>query len=263
VMYHNDYYANFGDMSVEEYVDFFLSTGQLERFDQIVDMIPQDVESVLDVGAGFGHLLETAWRKRGIKGVGIEITDSKIEYARRHGIDMRKGEASALPFPDKNFDLVVSCEVIEHLPYGSYEKALSEFERVSKRYILIEVPFDEKRRFVKCPYCGATSHPCHHMRSFRDDNMVKLFPNSRLIGTKKIGERSELYFEGFLSKFPIRSWPPFMVCPSCGYRLHQVPRDAIYQNRTSQRVRNYLKKILRSILGRKVPLSILGLYSVD
>jgi len=23
VMYHNDYYANFGDMSVEEYVDFF------------------------------------------------------------------------------------------------------------------------------------------------------------------------------------------------------------------------------------------------
>jgi 2-polyprenyl-3-methyl-5-hydroxy-6-metoxy-1,4-benzoquinol methylase len=83
-MYHNDYYANFGDMSVEEYVDFFLSTGQLERFDQIVDMIPQDVESVLDVGAGFGHLLETAWRKRGIKGVGIEITDSKIEYAKRH-----------------------------------------------------------------------------------------------------------------------------------------------------------------------------------
>lgn len=41
-----------------------------------------------------------------------------------------QGDAHALPFPDNSFDLLISCETIEHLP--SPLKALREFHRVTR-----------------------------------------------------------------------------------------------------------------------------------
>ncbi|MDW8146121.1 MAG: class I SAM-dependent methyltransferase [Roseiflexaceae bacterium] len=258
-MYHEEYYANFGNMSVEEYVQTcFLTAEQIDRFIQIVDMIPDDVESILDVGAGLGHLLEYVEKRKGIKGLGIEITDAKIEYARERGIDLRKGDASDLQFPDKSFDIVVSCEVIEHLPYGVYEKALKEIARVSRKYVLIEVPFDEKRRFVRCPYCGATSHPSYHMRSYNERTMESLFPSARLIEMKKIGRMREPVFADLLSYIPQRSWPPLLVCPSCGYRNQNPSKD------TKKEVKSlFILRLLRSfpIFYRTKPSSIVCLYS--
>lgn len=261
-MYHEEYYANFGNMSVEEYVKTcFLTTEQIDRFIQIVDMIPQDVETVLDVGAGLGHLLEYLEKRRGIKGIGIEITDAKIDYARQRGIDLRKGDASNLQFPDKSFDIVVSCEVIEHLPYGVYENSLREIMRVSRKYILIEVPFDEKRRFVKCPYCGATSHPSYHMRSYNERTVKDLFPGAQLLEMKKIGRTREFIFASLLTCLPQRSWPPFLVCPSCGYRKSDV--EDIVLGKKQVRLAEILKRNAFLILSRIKASSILCLYSLS
>jgi SAM-dependent methyltransferase len=41
-----------------------------------------------------------------------------------------QGDAHALPFPDNCFDILVSCETIEHLP--SPEEGVREFDRVTR-----------------------------------------------------------------------------------------------------------------------------------
>jgi SAM-dependent methyltransferase len=265
-MYHDEYYANFGGMTVEEYVrTYFYTPQQEDRFNQIVDMIPRDVRSILDVGAGFGHLLEKVEKVLGLKGVGIEITEEKVDYARKRGVDLRKGDISKLQFNDESFDIVISCEVIEHLPYMVYEKGIQEIMRVSRKYILVEVPFNEKRIFIRCPYCGATFHPNFHMRSFNESSMKELFPKTFLIDMKKIGNAREFLFADVLSCVPRRSWPPFSVCPSCGYRKRDVSRESTKEDKEKNRSslfssKNILKSLLRPLFFRKKPSSIVCLY---
>jgi ubiquinone/menaquinone biosynthesis C-methylase UbiE len=46
------------------------------------------------------------------------------------GVELKKGSATKIPYPDNYFDLVVSSEVIEHVP--NTKKALKEMIRVTK-----------------------------------------------------------------------------------------------------------------------------------
>lgn len=261
-----DYYANFGNLSVEEYVDKYLRSSyqQMYRIRRTVDFFPTDISSVLDVGAGFGILLETLESRRGIRGVGIEITDEKIEYARKRGIDMRKGDASKLDFPDKSFDLVVSCEVLEHLPFGVFEASLSEFIRVSRKYVVISVPFEENRVFIRCPYCGSSINPDYHLRDFNIRTMTNLFPNARLTKTMTIGQIKTIPFHKWLNRHKSITWPPFLVCPCCGYRETNPDTKAIRNERDFEsKIKKNFKNKLKEILGVSKPIWILGLYSAE
>jgi SAM-dependent methyltransferase len=51
------------------------------------------------------------------------------------------GNALALPFPDSSFDMVVSLDVLEHIPPESRLKFLGELSRVSSRWVLLGAPF--------------------------------------------------------------------------------------------------------------------------
>ena len=51
-----------------------------------------------------------------------------------------EGDLTALPFADDAFDLVVSTEVLEHLPEP--EKALRELGRVSGGHLFLTVPHE-------------------------------------------------------------------------------------------------------------------------
>ena len=45
-----------------------------------------------------------------------------------------------IPIPKHTFDTVTCCQVLEHLPYNCFEKALREIARVSKKNIIISLP---------------------------------------------------------------------------------------------------------------------------
>ena len=50
----------------------------------------------------------------------------------------------SLPFGDKAFDLVVSCDTLEHIVPGDRLAFLSELLRVADRYVLLVAPFDSE-----------------------------------------------------------------------------------------------------------------------
>jgi len=130
--------------------------------------------SVLDVGCGDGymcHVLASA----GIQNVvGLDSANSRLRYAKATFPDGRflQGDVFQLPFQDNSFDLVTAVEVLEHLerPRG----ALAELKRVSRRYVLLTVPFNERLQTVFCPYCLRGFHDKGHLQSFDKTRMHSL-----------------------------------------------------------------------------------------
>jgi len=97
--------------------------------------------SVLEVGCGEGHLaryLGDGWTSGRI--VAFDISAAVIRQAARlgGGPHFFVGSSYALPFPDKSFDMVIMCEVMEHL--ATPETALAEIARVARRRCLVSVP---------------------------------------------------------------------------------------------------------------------------
>lgn len=87
---------------------------------------------ILEVGKGNGTVSDY------LKKLGYNLASVDIDPALKPEIvaDVRK-----LPLKDSQYDLVMACEVLEHLPFEDFEKALEELKRVSKRYILISLPY--------------------------------------------------------------------------------------------------------------------------
>jgi len=50
------------------------------------------------------------------------------------------GSVLKLPFVSESFDVVVCCEVLEHLPYSEFSKALKEIHRVSRKHVVLSLP---------------------------------------------------------------------------------------------------------------------------
>jgi len=92
-------------------------------------------DRVLDVGCGTGHLTFAVARRSGSGELrGVDVAQPYIEHARRHNQDARivfeVADACALPFPDRNFDRVLSLLVLHFVPRA--EQAIAEMRRVAK-----------------------------------------------------------------------------------------------------------------------------------
>ena len=46
-----------------------------------------------------------------------------------------------LPFQNNSFELVIACEILEHIPYQDLSKALTNLHRITKKYVIISVPY--------------------------------------------------------------------------------------------------------------------------
>lgn len=91
-------------------------------------------QRVLDVGCGTGVLLQALTESTpGISVAGIDLSGAMIEVARHRlgpGVDLRQGQAEALPFADAEFDMVVSTSVFHFIRDPS--TALQEMRRVTR-----------------------------------------------------------------------------------------------------------------------------------
>jgi SAM-dependent methyltransferase len=122
--------------------------GQLEA------LAPQ---RILEVGVGEGHVLRRV-RERfpDVPIVGLDLPDEALsDDWRTERLPCLFGDATALPFPDGGFDLVLAIEVLEHVP--TPDAALAELARVCTGTLIASVPFEPiwragnmlRRRYVR------------------------------------------------------------------------------------------------------------------
>jgi hypothetical protein len=50
------------------------------------------------------------------------------------------GTATALPFKDRSIEIIVSCDMLEHIPQADRPLVLSEMIRVARRQIIVAAP---------------------------------------------------------------------------------------------------------------------------
>ena len=112
------------------------------------------LSSFLEVGANIGTQLRTLQNGGFGNLFGLELQRYALQEAKElsTNIDFIQGSAFALPFADKEFDLVFTSGVLIHLSPKDLDKALDEIHRCAKNYIWgFEYYADE---YQSVPYRG-------------------------------------------------------------------------------------------------------------
>jgi len=225
------------------------------------------VHSIADIGCGNGIFSNYVRKKdKDMEIIGIDNSQEALKYVETQKY---KGDIESLPFKDKEYDLSVALEVIEHLSYDKYESVLKEISRISRKYIIISVPNREKLKnnFIECPKCGTSFSASFHKRSFNEDSMRKLFEKYdftceeiKYIGIRKnyiILSQLYIFIRRVLLKRHIKK---FFICPVCSFsNKENLLTQKVPSNREVQ-IRNYIK-ILKSFWPNiKEYKWILGVY---
>lgn len=213
------YYENDELWRLERFSDV-----QEERANLTIAWLPEDIRSIVDIGCGNGLITN---QLRHIFIVGIDRSFSALRYVH---VPRCQADGGHLPFKENTFDLVLSNEVIEHLPYPSFHNTLLEMVRVCKSYILLSVPYVEELEYgyIICPMCGCRFHRNFHVRSFQRSDLKSLFSNFediKLVRAEgvfpiKIYRASALWRRMLLFRpYLRRSKADFsnLICPQCGY----------------------------------------------
>ena len=243
----------------EQYVkdSFINDPEERARIETIIQQVPRE-RTLLDVGCGYGVFLHLLKNHIDIFSVGLERSQNSLTVGKSmFDLNLVQGTADVLPFYDCSIDVITVLEVIEHLPYEAFEKSLQEIERVSRKWIIISVPFCEKRIFIRCPYCGCEFNPYYHFRSFTKKDLVNLFNKFNLVTVTGVIPTLKLPFiHRFLKIYrdKIQFFPELTICPACGYKRKSMT-GAISTEQREKSLETYLTKLRQSKewLLKKIP----------
>lgn len=98
-------------------------------------------KSILEVGCGFGRILKLVNSNFKLERVvGVDLSKDQLENARKYigatKVGLHQGTIYSLDFPDNSFDLVLTSEVLMHVPPDKIRAAMKELIRVSKKHVL-------------------------------------------------------------------------------------------------------------------------------
>ena len=115
---------------------------QLARFDPVMSIVRElDCTALLDVGSGsrgFGALLDDSWT---VTAVDTDFTDyGEVAAPGGDRIHRITADCRSLPFPDRSHDVVVSIDLLEHIPPEDRASVLSELARVARVRLVIACP---------------------------------------------------------------------------------------------------------------------------
>jgi len=143
------------------------------RIADLLAMIPSNGGTVLDIGArdGFISLLLA---ERFSEVTALDLDRPRVEHP---AIKCVKGNLCALDFDDNAFDVVLCAEVLEHIPPAFLSAACTEIVRVSKRCVVIGVPYRQDNRIGRttCHACGQVNPPWGHINVFDEAVLRGLF----------------------------------------------------------------------------------------
>jgi SAM-dependent methyltransferase len=184
------------------------------------EMIPESVESILDVGCGDGAITNRLAQRWQV--TGVDTSRAALVHVQASTME---ASATDLPFADDSFDLVMSSEMLEHMASDAYSQALAQMRRVSRRFVLISVPYREDLKFrtVRCPRCKWRGHVWGHRRSFTAESLVADLDGCTPIETRTFGPLQEPHWPRWgiwVAHHLLRSyyWAPGQhpLCERCG-----------------------------------------------
>jgi SAM-dependent methyltransferase len=206
--------------------DALTDAGNQRRIKETAEIVPSDVFTLLDAGCGngmFGAYLKTV--RPGIKVLSVDRSEAALTHVTT---DKMIGDVADLLVEDYSFDCVTCLEVLEHLPVKAFLAATAELARVSRKYIVIGVPYNEQieRNVTQCPQCKTLFNIDLHLHSFNEQDMRRLLEHVGFVHRRTIypGHKQRLCFidplldarERWRQRFyPTRFLSP--ICPLCGY----------------------------------------------
>lgn len=117
----------------EHYCEKYDSLKRFISYFYQIDLVKKlKLNKVLEIGVG-NKTVSNYLKQNGIK---VETCDFNKDRKPDYVADVRD-----LPFKDNSYDVIMACEIFEHIPWEDINKALKEFKRVSKRHVLISVPY--------------------------------------------------------------------------------------------------------------------------
>ncbi|MBK9714136.1 MAG: class I SAM-dependent methyltransferase [Kouleothrix sp.] len=114
----------------------------LRFFGAVADRIVADIRprSVLDAGCAMGFLVETL-RERAVDAFGVDLSAYAIGQAHPDVRPFCRVGSVAEPFPQR-YDLIVSIEVLEHMPQAEAERAVANFCAHADDVLFSSTPLD-------------------------------------------------------------------------------------------------------------------------
>lgn len=126
MMYDREYFEDGTKSNYHGYHDIPQYEGYAEAIEHLFQ--PQNV---LEVGCAMGFVVKKL-REKGIEAYGVDVSEYAVEKAESEYVSLADAE-KPLPFPDKHFDLVVSFDMLEHIPQDKVPIVISEMKRVGRR----------------------------------------------------------------------------------------------------------------------------------
>jgi ubiquinone/menaquinone biosynthesis C-methylase UbiE len=133
--------------------------------------------TVLEVGCGEGHLAQVlfASASRPDRFVASDVDLARVRSDLDPAIEVVRASAYQLPFADRSFELVLCCEVLEHL--DDPVAALAEVARVASSRVLLSTPREPLWRalnVMRGRYLRALGNTPGHVQHFTRQGLVRL-----------------------------------------------------------------------------------------
>jgi hypothetical protein len=118
-----DYYIQRKYNSLKRFISYYYQLSTIQDLDP---------ETVLEIGSGVNIVADLLKKS----GVSVKVSDIDPQVQPDILADVRD-----LPCEDSSFDMVVAFQILEHLPFEDFEKALGELHRVSNKHVVISLPY--------------------------------------------------------------------------------------------------------------------------
>jgi 2-polyprenyl-3-methyl-5-hydroxy-6-metoxy-1,4-benzoquinol methylase len=132
-------------------------------------------DTVLDLGSGRGWFSLYA-SQQGAEITALDLSEANLEKikAADDKINILYGDACFVPVQDKQFDLIVALEILEHIV--DPKAAVTDWKRLLKPNgrLLVTVPFREAIRYTLCIHCNQKTPVNAHLHSFEREALIKL-----------------------------------------------------------------------------------------
>jgi hypothetical protein len=118
---------------------------QLARYSAVVPLVEEGPgETLLEVGSGSEGIARFAGPRWSITVSDRDFTDYGAVEVPDDGLRRVEADVTDLPFAEREFDVVVALDLLEHLPAALRPKALAELARVTGSRLIAGCPCGER-----------------------------------------------------------------------------------------------------------------------